>query len=81
MRAVLRRHLEEQGYEVYEAEDGVEALQRCREAKPDAALLDVEMPGLDGHEVLEAMKADPELADIPVVFLTGRTTPPTSSPA
>jgi two-component system cell cycle response regulator len=73
VRAVLRQHLEEQEYAVIEAEDGEAALAACRAEKPDVVLLDVEMPGLDGHQVLTALKADPELAEVPVVFLTGRT--------
>ncbi len=73
VRAVLRQHLEAQGYVVVEAEDGDAALKACRERLPDAVLLDVEMPGLDGYQVLTALKADPDLADVPVVFLTGRT--------
>jgi diguanylate cyclase (GGDEF)-like protein len=73
VRAVLRRNLEDHGYAVLEADDGDSALRACRSTPPDAVLLDIEMPGLDGHQVLATMKADPELADIPVVFLTGRT--------
>lgn len=73
VRAVVRRHLEAQGYAVLEADDGVAALQRCRDDQPDVVLLDVEMPGLNGHEVLAALKSEPELSLIPVVFLTGRT--------
>jgi two-component system cell cycle response regulator len=73
VRAVVRRHLSEAGYVVVEADDGDAALRACRDSRPDAALLDIEMPSLDGYQVLAAMKADPELADIPVVFLTGRT--------
>jgi two-component system, cell cycle response regulator len=73
VRAVLRRHLEERGYAVVEADDGDTALRVCAETRPDVVLLDIEMPGLDGHQVLAALKADAELADIPVVFLTGRT--------
>jgi two-component system cell cycle response regulator len=73
VRAVLRRHLEERDYNVVEADDGNAALSTCREIRPDVVLLDIEMPGLDGHQVLAALKADPELAEIPVVFLTGRT--------
>ena len=73
IRTVVRRHLEAQGYAVLEAEDGREALESCRKERPDVLLLDVEMPVLDGHRVLEALKADPELSLIPVVFLTGRT--------
>ena len=73
VRAVLRQHLESQGYTVIEANDGNAALRACRETKPDVVLLDIEMPGLDGHDVLRALKADPDLSDVPVVFLTGRT--------
>jgi diguanylate cyclase (GGDEF)-like protein len=73
IRAVLRQHLEARGYAVVEADDGDAALRVCREAMPDVVLLDIEMPGLDGHQVLAAIKADAELTDIPVVFLTGRT--------
>jgi two-component system cell cycle response regulator len=73
VRAVLRRHLEERDYNVVEADDGNAALRTCREIRPDVVLLDIEMPGLDGHQVLAALKADPELEEIPVVFLTGRT--------
>jgi len=73
MRAVVRQHLEDHGYEVIEADDGNAALEACRTHRPDAALLDIEMPALDGHEVLARMKADDALTDIPVVFLTGRT--------
>ena len=73
VRAVLRQHLEDQGYSVIEADDGNAALRVCSETKPDVVLLDIEMPGLDGHQVLRALKADANLCDVPVVFLTGRT--------
>ncbi len=73
VRAVVRRHLEAQGYAVIQAEDGPTALERCRAEQPDVVLLDVEMPDLNGYQVLEALKADSELSLIPVVFLTGRT--------
>jgi len=72
VRAVLRRQLEADGHTVVEAVDGEEALQACREVRPDVVLLDVEMPVLDGHATLERLKADEDLRDIPVVFLTGR---------
>ena len=73
VRAVVRSRLEESGYSVIEAEDGERAIARCRQSPPDVVLLDVEMPGLDGHEVLAQLKLDGKLKDIPVVFLTGRT--------
>jgi diguanylate cyclase (GGDEF)-like protein len=73
IRAVVRFQLEEEGYEVVEAGDGEEALQLSDDCQPDAILLDIEMPGIDGYEVLGRLKASQELCDIPVVFLTGRT--------
>jgi two-component system cell cycle response regulator len=73
VRAVVRSRLEEEGYRVAEAEDGETGLEQCRRAPPDVILLDVEMPGLTGHEVLARFKADAAVSDIPVVFLTART--------
>lgn len=72
VRAVLRRQLETDGHTVVEAVNGEEAIDACREYHPDVILLDVEMPVLDGHATLMRLKADPQLKDIPVVFLTGR---------
>lgn len=74
VRTLLRRQLEEHGHEVFEAVDGEDALAVCRAQEPDVVLLDVEMPKLDGHGVLRALRADDALADTPVVFLTARTT-------
>lgn len=73
VRAVLRQHLEEEGYQVVEAEDGFGAIDMTRRHRPDVVLLDIEMPGLNGNEVLAHVKAENELKDTPVVFLTGRT--------
>jgi diguanylate cyclase (GGDEF)-like protein len=72
IRAVVVSQLEDQGYRVLPCADGAEALSTASAALPDVMLLDVEMPMLDGYQVLEAMKRDSALADIPVVFLTGR---------
>jgi len=73
VRAVVRAGLEGEGYQCVEAENGLDALERCRLDPPDVILLDIEMPGLDGHQVLIELKRDEYLRDIPVVFLTGRT--------
>lgn len=70
IRAVVRSHLEAEGYHVVEAVDGTAALEQCRRLPPDVILLDIEMPGPDGYEVLAELKADPKLMDLPVVFLT-----------
>jgi diguanylate cyclase (GGDEF)-like protein len=73
VRVMLRRQLEQRGLRVAEASDGHEAVRACRILGPDMVLLDVEMPGLDGHTVLRILQEDAELRDIPVVFLTART--------
>jgi two-component system cell cycle response regulator len=72
IRAVVRNGLEEEGYRVIEADDGLAALEQCRQDPPDVVLLDIEMPGLDGYQVLSELKRDDELKTIPVVFLTSR---------
>jgi diguanylate cyclase (GGDEF)-like protein len=72
VRAVVRGSLEDEGYRVIEAVDGLAALEYCRLDPPDVLLLDVEMPQFDGYQVLSALKGDVELKDIPVVFLTSR---------
>ena len=72
VRKVLGDRLGEQGWTVREAADGAEALAVCREAPPEVVLLDIEMPRLNGYQVLAALKAEPELEDVPVIFLTAR---------
>lgn len=58
------------GYEVMPALSGQQALTRARLRKPDLLLLDMLMPGMDGFAVCQQWRADPELAGIPVIFLT-----------
>ncbi len=72
VRALVRFELETAGYAVVEAADGQEALTVARAGGVDVVLLDVEMPVLDGYGAIVALKGDPETAELPVVFLTGR---------
>jgi len=69
--SVLRDFLDTQGYTVISAFDGEEALIKARVEKPDLLLLDVRMPKLDGFEVCQRLKSDPDTADIPIFMLTG----------
>ncbi len=57
-------------YEVVSAADGEEGLEQARKEKPTLILLDVMMPKMNGLEVLEKLKADPETKSLPVVMLT-----------
>jgi CheY-like chemotaxis protein len=70
VRDLMRRFLGREGFEVVTARDGAEGLTLARDLRPMLITLDVLMPGLDGWSVLENLKADPDLADIPVVMLT-----------
>ncbi len=63
--------LEGEGYTVLVARDGDAALQRLELVVPDAILLDAVMPGLSGFETCRRIKADPALAHIPIIFMTG----------
>jgi hypothetical protein len=69
-RDLIGRLLIEEGFAVAEAGSGEEGLALARELSPAAITLDVLMPGMDGWAVLGALKADPALADIPVIMLT-----------
>jgi len=62
--------LKEQGYRARPAPDGAMALRAAAQSRPDLVLLDIDMPGLDGFEVCRRLKADPALADIPVLFIS-----------
>ena len=63
------------GMDVLEAASGEEGVALARKERPDAVLLDLLMPGLDGQATFAALRAAPETAGIPVVFLTGATDP------
>ena len=71
--AVLHDALDESGYTVLVATHGEAALARAAQVQPDIILLDAVMPGLDGFEVARRLKANPETAGIPIVFMTGLT--------
>jgi CheY-like chemotaxis protein len=67
---IYHTKLSQEGYEIVEADNGVEALKKVKENKPDLILLDIIMPYMNGIEVLRELKKDENLKDIPVVLLT-----------
>ncbi|WP_284615516.1 response regulator transcription factor [Aquabacterium humicola] len=71
--SLLHDALDEAGHTVLVARDGPSAIARAQQAKPDVVLLDAMMPGMDGFEVARRLKADPETAAIPIIFMTALT--------
>ena len=71
--SLINDTLEQAGIDVLVALDGSQALNIARRLRPDMILLDAVMPGLDGFDTCRLLKSDPELASIPVIFMTGLT--------
>lgn len=67
---VLGDILKEDGYKVRPVPNGILALQVAEKEKPDLILLDIMMPDMDGYEVCKRMKANPELCEIPIIFIS-----------
>jgi CheY-like chemotaxis protein len=72
LRKVVTDLLERHGFEVATARDGAEALEQVDRHAPDIIVLDLNLPGLDGYGVLEALRTRPATSDIPVVVLTAK---------
>ena len=69
-RTMLSRRLQRLGFRTTAAEDGRDALEKVKSERFDLMLLDIQMPELDGYQVLECLKADPAFRDIPVIVLS-----------
>jgi two-component system cell cycle response regulator DivK len=65
--STLLRHL---GYQVIEAQDGVQAIELARSEHPDLILMDISIPGMDGWEATRVLRGDPSTQSIPIVALT-----------
>jgi len=72
IRDVLKITLECEGFEVFEAKDGVEGLEKVHKTSPDLVILDYKMPKMDGHEVCQILKRDILLRHMPIIMLTGK---------
>src|SRR3954469_12705215 len=69
-RALLAIFIRRLGYDVSQANDGVEALAQAAAVHPDLILMDLFMPRMDGQEAITRLKADPQTRDIPIILLT-----------
>lgn len=69
-RRIVRDLLHSADYEVSEAETGTDGVAMAESLKPDLILMDVQLPGLDGHEATRRIKANPELQNIPIIIVT-----------
>lgn len=72
-RTLLRLMLVRAGFEVVEAENGYEALDKLKEDEPDVMILDVMMPGIDGFAVCETVRAESDTVDLPIIMLSAKT--------
>ncbi len=70
---LLQYALEQEGFEFSCIHDGLAATDFCQRVQPDAIVLDVMLPGMDGFSICKELRQDPALRDVPVVFLTART--------
>jgi two-component system alkaline phosphatase synthesis response regulator PhoP len=74
IRRLVRYNLEQEGYTVWEAADGEEALAQARKQRPHLVVLDLMLPGMNGLEVCRVLRAEERTAELPVLMLTARAT-------
>lgn len=72
--SLVEYNLEKEGFAVAGSQTGKGALELCRRERPDLIILDIMLPDSDGLEICKAIRANPELAHVPVIFLTARAT-------
>ena len=70
--ALLKYNLEKEGFQLVGAQTGKGAVELCRREKPDLVILDIMLPDSDGLDICKGIRSHPELAHIPVIFLTAR---------
>src|SRR5436190_6533690 len=70
--ALLKYNLEKEGFTLVGAQTGKGAIELCRRERPDLILLDIMLPDSDGLDICKGIRSHPELAHIPVIFLTAR---------
>src|SRR5437660_3234399 len=70
--SLIQYNLEKEGFAMAGSQTGKGALELCRRERPDLVILDIMLPDSDGLEICKAIRAQPELAHIPIIFLTAR---------
>jgi DNA-binding response OmpR family regulator len=70
--SLLKYNLEKEGFSLTGQQTGKGALELCRQVRPDLILLDIMLPDSDGLDICKGIRRDPELAPVPVIFLTAR---------
>ena len=73
VRKITSRLLEREGYQVFTAKDGVDALEQVKDTLPDVMLVDIEMPRMDGFDLTRHIRHDPRTAGIPIIIISSRT--------
>src|SRR4051812_13471482 len=71
VRTIMRAELEDEGFLVVEAEDGLQGLEACRASVPDLMVIDVVMPRMDGYEMCRQVRRWPKTTYVPVLMSTG----------
>lgn len=72
-RLLVSSILKSEGYELFEASNGNEGIEMAKKISPNLIICDMRMPEVDGMEVLDALKTDPNLMSVPFLFLTSNT--------
>ena len=75
IRHTVCRFLEDRGFRVESATNGMEAMELLAGIRPDIILTDLQMPKMDGHQLISALRAKPQTSEIPVVVLAGKNQP------
>src|SRR5437588_9636330 len=70
--ALLKYNLEKEGFSLTGLQTGRRAIELCRQVRPDLILLDIMLPDSDGLDICKGIRKDPDLAQVPVIFLTAR---------
>ena len=69
---LIKYTLQQEGYQVLSAPNGLEGLRKARSEQPDLIILDVMLPGVDGFEICHRLRAEPQTAELPILMVSGK---------